>query len=62
MARVDLPLGNAVLIASGTIGLPPAQVSIDTTVSLLFDIIFTWSVAVAGNTIQYLGGPVLLSG
>jgi hypothetical protein len=54
--------GNAPINAAGSGFLAPSQVTIDTTMSLLFDILVTWSVAASANTMAYLGGPVYLDG
>jgi hypothetical protein len=63
LARVNFSGGGSiVLTAAGTGSVAPSQVSLDTTPALLYDIVFTWSVAATANTMQYLGGPVQLDG
>jgi hypothetical protein len=62
MARINFASGGTFpLVAAGN-GLVPSQVTIDTTTSLLLDILITWSVAAVGNTMNYLGGAVYLDG
>jgi hypothetical protein len=53
---------GSIFLTTGGGGTASTPVTIDATGTLLFDVLATWSVASAGNTIRLLGGSIWIDG